>query len=706
MFVERRSALLADESLQGAEFASVFSALVDEFLTGLFADAPDCALVAVGGYGRGELAPGSDIDVMLVHRGRRDVAEVANRIWYPIWDAGIPLDHGVKTVTEALGVAARDLKAALGLLDARCVAGDAELADDLARRAVEQWKSGGKKWLRALGESIRQRHARTGDIAFLLEPDLKEGRGGLRDVHALRAAAVACPVVSDDHLAHLDAEKVLVRARVAMQRLNGRSERLVLQSQDGVARALGLVDADGLMRAVSSAARTIAWASDDAWRRIDVWLDKRSSRSVMPDRIESPGVVVREGETVIDGSADLSDSSLILRVGAAAASTQTPIATATLQRLRAEAVGPGDRWSPEARTALFDLLAAGPPAVAAFEALDQYDLLTRVLPEWEPVRSKPQHNPYHRYTVDRHLVEAAVEAAALRHRVARPDLLLLGAWLHDLGKGYPGDHSTVGAELIEAISARIGFPPHERAVLVALARDHLLLSDAATRRDVRDPATVTASRRQSATCRPSSCCTRSQRPMARRPARACGVRGRPRSSTSSWLRSRHGSLAGRKSGRSGSIPRSSGWSSRPLAVSSSRSRARRWWWSARIARVCSATSLGCCASTGSRSSRPTSGLRPASARAWQSTHSSFIASGEGTRIGRGSAATSSERWTAASPSRLASPLGRGSTGFGFEGWGVRWNRPCSSTTTPPQTPRSSRFAALTRWERSIASRER
>ena len=136
-------------------------------------------------------------------------------------------------------------------------------------------------------------------------------------------------------------------------------------------------------------------------------------------------------------------------------------------------------------------MAAGPPAIAAFEALDQYDLLTRVLPEWEPVRSKPQHNPYHRYTVDRHLIEAAVEAAALRHRVARPDLLLLGAWLHDLGKGYPGDHSVVGAELMETIATRMGFPPHERAVLVTLARDHLLLPDVATRRDVRDPATVT-----------------------------------------------------------------------------------------------------------------------------------------------------------------------------------------------------------------------
>ncbi len=467
------------------------AALVDEFLVGLFDDAADCALVAVGGYGRGELAPGSDLDVILVHRGRRNVSDIANRIWYPIWDVGIPLDHGVKTVTEALGVAARDLKAALGLLSARCVAGDTELADDLARRALDQWRSGGKKWLRALGDATQQRHARMGDIAFLLEPDLKEGRGGLRDVHGVRAAALASPSVGPEQLARLDVSEVLMRARVAMQRLNGRSEQLVQQAHEGVARALGLADADELMRAVSAAARTIAWTSDDAWRRIDGWLEKRSSRSVMPDRTESPGVVVRGGETAIDHTADLSDGSLILRVGAAAASSDTPVEMATLERLRAEAAGPGSPWTSEARTALFDLLAAGPPAVAAFEALDQYDLLTRVLPEWEPVRSRPQHNPYHRFTVDRHLIEAAVEAAQLRHRVARPDLLLLGAWLHDLGKGYPGEHSEVGAELMETISARLGFPPHERAVLVKLARDHLLLADAATRRDVRDPATVT-----------------------------------------------------------------------------------------------------------------------------------------------------------------------------------------------------------------------
>ena len=236
-FGERRSALLADESLQGTDFARAFSSIVDEFLVGLFADAPDCALVAVGGYGRGELAPGSDIDVILVHRGRRDVKEIANQIWYPIWDAGIPLDHGVKTITEALGVAARDLKAALGLLTCavrcrRCRPRRTTSLGGLATNGHRAARSG----CASLGDTIVQRHERVGDVAFLLEPDLKEGRGGLRDVHAVQAAALAAPVMTEDRLARLDAAEVLMRARVAMQRQNGRGEQLVLQEQDGVAR--------------------------------------------------------------------------------------------------------------------------------------------------------------------------------------------------------------------------------------------------------------------------------------------------------------------------------------------------------------------------------------------------------------------------------------------------------------------------------------
>jgi [protein-PII] uridylyltransferase len=142
------------------------------------------------------------------------------------------------------------------------------------------------------------------------------------------------------------------------------------------------------------------------------------------------------------------------------------------------------------RSALVDLLLAGHKAIPVVEALDQMGLWELVLPEWGAVRSKPQRNAYHRFTVDRHLMEAAANAAGLVARTERPDLLVLGALLHDIGKGYPGDHTEVGIELLAGIGARMGFPPDDVALLQAMVRQHLLLPDVATRRDLDDPATI------------------------------------------------------------------------------------------------------------------------------------------------------------------------------------------------------------------------
>ena len=136
------------------------------------------------------------------------------------------------------------------------------------------------------------------------------------------------------------------------------------------------------------------------------------------------------------------------------------------------------------------LLLEGPRAIPVLESLDQAELLTRMLPEWAPVRSRPQRNAYHRFTVDRHLWEAATQAARLADRVARPDLLVIGALLHDLGKGYPGDHTERGEELVAAIGPRMGFDERDTAQLVGLVRHHLLLPDVATRRDLDDPETI------------------------------------------------------------------------------------------------------------------------------------------------------------------------------------------------------------------------
>jgi [protein-PII] uridylyltransferase len=466
---------------------------IDRRLAALLGDERDCAIVAVGGYGRAELAPCSDVDVLLLHGGRKDIGVVAERLWYPLWDAGLKVGHGVRTVKEALKLADADLEVATSLLTARHVAGDASMTAELADRAVAQWRRRARHWLGALAASVSERHGRAGEVAFLLEPDLKEGRGGLRDVHALRWAEAAERVLlSGDDAALAGAYDTLLAVRVELHRRTGRAlDRLLLQEQDGVADALGDTDADVLMSRVAAAARTIAWTSDEAWRRVRDTLAGPARRGAGRDRPLAAGVVLRDGDVELAPDADpATDGALVLRAAAAAAENRTVIGRHSLDRLASSAPTLDGPWPGDARRSLVALLAAGTPAIAVFEALDQRELLSRVLPEWSSVRSRPQRNAYHRFTVDRHLCEAAAEAAALAARVARPDLLLVGAWLHDLGKGSPGDHTDAGVRLVDEVASRMGFDGADVDVLTTLVRHHLLLADSATRRDLDDPATI------------------------------------------------------------------------------------------------------------------------------------------------------------------------------------------------------------------------
>jgi [protein-PII] uridylyltransferase len=495
-----RDALLAERGLGGIEFCRAYAARADIWLAGLLDGAlagntEGVALVAVGGYGRAELAPASDLDVLLLHTGRRDIARLAERIWYPLWDAGLKLGHGVRTRKEALSLAASDLDTATSLLDARFVAGDESMAADLAARALAQWQSRSDRWLGQVGKAVADRHDRYGEVAFLLEPNLKEGRGGLRDVHAQHWAEAARRILLEgDDEALAGAYGVLLAVRVALHRRTGKaSDRLLLQEQDGVAADLRLSDADVLMAEVAAAARTVAWTSDETWDRIASSLRGPTGRSGPADRRLGRGLVLRDGLVTLTAEADLAgDPTLVLRAAAAAAEAGTRLARSTLDRLAEDAVGPGDPWPEEARHALVRLLGAGPAAVGVIEALDQRGLMTRVLPEWEAVRFRPQRNAYHRFTVDRHLCEAAAGAAHLAGRVRRPDLLLVGTFLHDIGKGSPGDHTEAGVEIVGRIAPRMGFVPEDAAVLVDMVRHHLLLPDVATRRDLSDEATVAA----------------------------------------------------------------------------------------------------------------------------------------------------------------------------------------------------------------------
>ncbi len=507
----RRQALIERTDLRGDAFCRAYAHEADQWLTDLFdqasgGDTRGMALLAVGGYGRGELCPFSDLDVVLVHKGRRDISTTADKIWYPVWDEGISLDHSVRKPSDVLAMAAEDLRVALGLLDARVICGDTKVAEPVIDGARDRWVKQKPAWLGVLADLVAERHRTNGDVGFLLEPDLKESHGGLRDVAALTAMMLAVPVLADyvDTVAIDGARAVLTRIRVELHRRAGREQnKLLLQEQDQVARALDEPDSDTLMRAVATAGRTIAWEGDDAWRRRGAWSRAHQGRSrrrsgggadsvSRPDAVAGdPDIGATDDEVVLLATADVTgDPSLSLRLAAVAAERNLPIARDALNLLGRKAPAPPVPWPPALRDTLVRVLATGPPAIAALEALDQRKLLERYLPEWAAVRNKPQRNPYHRYTVDRHLLEATATAATLAHRVNRVDLLLVGTLLHDIGKGFPGDHTDVGVGIVEEMATRMGFPPDDVTTLVSLVRLHLLLPDSATRRDLDDPATA------------------------------------------------------------------------------------------------------------------------------------------------------------------------------------------------------------------------
>ncbi len=504
----QRAELLANPGFRGAAVCEPLTVLTEQWLQEGWAAAPTpsntegWALLSAAGTSRREMCPGSDIDVVLVHPAAASASEVnaiAEALWYPLWDAGAKVSALVHTVRTALDLAGKDLVTATTLLDITHIAGDKAVTDELARGAAAQWKKRARRWMRELADSVSQRHGFSGEVAFLLEPDLREGRGGLRDVHALRWAGKAGWPGVEEFFAESEtevldrAEQFLRSVRVELHRTTDRrGDRLLLQEQDCVAAALALADADELVRAVSSAARTISWTSDRFWHAMQPSLNRTASR-LLRRQVIGPDIAFERGEIVLRHPVDRTDRDLLLRVAAGAADFGAPLARSALRELALSAAAPaaeGEVWSERSRNSLVSLLGSGARFLAVIEDLDQFELMARILPEWSNVRAKPQRNAYHRYTVDWHLCQAAVNASRLVRQVSRPDLLLVGTWLHDIGKGFPGDHTEVGKALVESICTRMGFSAADVALLVAMEEHHLLLPEAATRRDLSDPATV------------------------------------------------------------------------------------------------------------------------------------------------------------------------------------------------------------------------
>jgi [protein-PII] uridylyltransferase len=474
--------------------ASRRASLVDRCLRELFAAAdspPGAALVALGGYGRGRLSPASDVDLLILHDGTRpaEVAELAERILYPLWDAGLTVGHGVRTPEESAALAAERLDARTAMLDGRVVAGDEEAWARAYARVLQPVRDEPRVFAEALLVDANTRRERHGTASSLLEPDLKESAGGLRDVQMLGWLQVSLGAPLEElgllRVAERDAvdaaDEFLERVRGVLH-LDARrpSDRISLDQQSHVARHLGFSDepgmpaVDALMRTVFEHARHVEHAVRTAFDRF------LRGASRVPELEPTPAGV--------------------LRAFAEIARDHGVAPAAFLDRVAATPFPDDVEWTDDVRDSFLDLLSAGAEGVSALELLDRIGVLVRYVPAWAAVRCRPQRDPYHRFSVDVHLLRALdamcrmlddpetlepVAAEAAR-AVTDQDALRLGALLHDIGKTGRGRHVAEGTRIAEQTLSRMRLPERTRSLAGFLVAEHLLLSDTATRRDLED----------------------------------------------------------------------------------------------------------------------------------------------------------------------------------------------------------------------------
>jgi [protein-PII] uridylyltransferase len=457
------------------------------------------AVVALGGYGRRMLCPGSDVDLMVLHGERRGdrVREMAERLFYPFWDAGFALGHAVRTVKECLSGARERIDTACSLLDARLVWGEAGLEAELAAGLRRSLRKNSAGFLRALRADAAKRHEEHPPCSAAVEPDLKEGSGGLRDINAIGWASavlvdgsnpVEAGLLRAREAEMLDrAEEFLIRFRSALHLEAGRrAERPFLEHQPVLAERFGfqggpgLDPTDALMRTLFEHAREVEHVTESFGWRAD-----RRAGGEPPRHVDVPAQASPDD---------------VMGAFATAAESGLPLSPASVDALEASDRGPSpERWTDATRRGFVEILGAAAAGARTLEAMDRSGVLGWFLPEWEAVRCRPQRDPYHRFTVDVHLMRAAAEAASiLRGEEEEPalaaaaetvmdrDALLLGAFLHDIGKTGEGRHVPRGVEVAAAALERMGAPKDSRDRSMFLVAQHLLLGDTATRRDLSD----------------------------------------------------------------------------------------------------------------------------------------------------------------------------------------------------------------------------
>ncbi len=432
---------------------------------------PGCALVATGSLARREMAPHSDLDLLLLHP--EGVEPDVGKLWYPLWDSGWRIDHAVRTPAECAGMMSADSTAALAMLEMRHLSGDAELTARTRELVLCEWRVEIHRNFDALVDTAIARWRLSGSVVTMTHPDLKNGRGGLRDLDLLRALALAqlCDVPE------LATERQLLLDVRALLHTHARRRRDVLDPEfaTDIAADLGMADRHELSGEVAAAARRIDDAVNAALAASRSALGSRVRRVRRPLDVD---VVAAGPEITLSRRPNFHDPALVLRVAAASARTGLPVTTHTWQRLRELREMPAV-YPATAAEDFFELLAH--PEV--INELDRHGLWTRLVPEWEHIRGRMPRERTHIHTIDQHSLETVANCAAVGVSVARPDLLFLGALFHDIGKGHGRPHAQVGAEFVARMAARLGLNLPDRSRVQTLVAEHTTIARLATRHD-------------------------------------------------------------------------------------------------------------------------------------------------------------------------------------------------------------------------------
>ncbi len=523
-------------SLQNEIIAIIYELAIRDFYPRKSpTDSEQLALVATGGYGRGLLAPYSDIDLLylLPLRPTTWSESICEFILPMLWDLGLKVGHAVRSPQECMRLAKQDMTIRTSLLEARFLLGERALYDDMREKFWREVAPGSEQdFVEAKLAERDKRHLRQGESRYLVEPNIKEGKGGLRDLQTLYWIGKYLYHVTDaeDLVQHgvftadefrtfQKAEAFLWDVRCRLHYLTGRAEeRLTFDVQADLARRMGYDDTEAHVAAARFMRGYFLVAKDvgDVTRIFCAALEDQDRKRLPTLTSMLPGFLKRTGDEnfFFEGGRIAAREGIfrtdpvnLIRLFQVAEAKNIDIHPQTLQRVTRslDLIDDTVRLNAEANRLFLEIAASRRDPERALRRMSEAGVLGRFLPEFGRVTALMQFNMYHHYTVDEHSLQAIGNLSRIEHgerkkeyplasdlikRVKSREALYLAMLLHDIAKGLPGDHCEAGAGMAQTVCARLGLSAIDAADVVFLVRHHLLMSDVAQRRDISDPKTV------------------------------------------------------------------------------------------------------------------------------------------------------------------------------------------------------------------------